>query len=267
VASLNGIPIFDESNYETLIQQTIPAGGQFGSGFDPNAVGAYGSACPGVEYANIPRSEWKDRIEEKERKGLFPGSWFERGKVKILNQQSWGYCWMYGVVGAMQLRYAMTGQQAPHLNPFYPAWLGKNGANQGGWGGEALGYLERFGAPVDSVFPGQPTSRAAFDRHEVKENAKLHKVWKFKELPRNSFQALMNMWLSDNPLPVSQAYNWWGHLVYGVKPVVTGANAFGTLIANSWDYGWGQQGLGIIAESRASAAEQICVDLVSTVAT
>ena len=605
MATLNGITIYDESNYQTLVRQTMTAGGGMGAGFEEQSMGGFGSACAPIEYANVPRSEWKDRIEEKKAKGLFPSAWFKRGDVKILNQRSWGYChteetevltdhgwkqfgsvndsdqlatvnqrthemefqlplarqvfdyngkmlystnsrmafgvtpnhrmyvrkwnesnrslndhyefvnagdlgwysgamsapkssrgvevrtmkiegdreysgddfvalvslicsdgyagnsdkstgyvsfccfhegrrpmvaalaervgfkeqpgrrgvwtrysahvlakwmrqncysgepsattkkvpqfiktlcgrqlelflqyfgdqdhkkpishfyssskgllddvqeillrigkrasiysrpprqavmedghvirgkeswqahvytsdklsinrdkqietesyrgpvycatvpngtlvtrrensilvsgncWMYGVVGAMQLRYAMTGQKAPHLNPFYPAWLGKNGANRGGWGGEALEYIEKYGVPLDSVFSGQPTSRAQFDRHEVKESAKLHKVWKFRELQRNSFQALMNMWLSDNPLPVSQAYNWWGHLVYGIEPVVIGNNEFGTMIGNSWDYSWGEQGKGIIAESKASAAEQICVDMVSTVA-
>ena len=266
MATLHGITIYDESNYQTLVRQTMTAGGGMGAGFEEQSMGGFGSACAPIEYANVPRSEWKDRIEEKKAKGLFPSAWFKRGDVKILNQRSWGYCWMYGVVGAMQLRYAMTGQKAPHLNPFYPAWLGKNGANRGGWGGEALEYIEKYGVPLDSVFSGQPTSRAQFDRHEVKESAKLHKVWKFRELQRNSFQALMNMWLSDNPLPVSQAYNWWGHLVYGIEPVVIGNNEFGTMIGNSWDYSWGEQGKGIIAESKASAAEQICVDMVSTVA-
>ena len=266
MATLDGIPIYDESNYQSLVRETMQAGGGMGSGFEPERMGGFGSACETIEYANIPRSEWADRIKEKKAKGLFPSAWFKRGDVKILNQRSWGYCWMYGVVGAMQLRYAMTGQKAPHLNPFYPAWLGKGGANRGGWGGEALEYIEKYGVPLDSVFSGQPTSRAQFDRHEVKESAKLHKVWKFRELPRNSFQALMNMWLSDSPMPVSQAYNWWGHLVYAIEPVITGRDSFGTLIANSWDYSWGERGQGIIAEEKATSAEQICVDIVSTVA-
>jgi hypothetical protein len=266
MATLNGIPIYDDSNYQTLVNETTRGGGAMGSGFEPETMGGFGSACEPIEFGNVPRSEWKDRIEEKERKGLFPADWLKRGNVKVLNQRSWGYCWIYGVVGAMQLRYAMTGQRAPHLNPFFPGWLGKRGANQGGWGGEALRYIEQFGVPLESVFPGQPTSRAQFDRHEVKESAKLHKVWKFRELQRNSLQALMNMWLSDSPMPVSQAYNWWGHLVYAVKPVVIGRNEFGTLIMNSWGEGWGERGLGIIAENKATSAEQICVDMVSTVA-
>lgn len=260
------IPIYDESNYQSLISETIDGGGEFGTGWDERVQGPYGSACDTVEYTNVPRSEWKDRIEYGERHGLFPEAWFKRGDVKVLNQGRWGYCWMYGVVGAMQCAYAMTGQKAPKLNAFFPAWLGKNGRNQGGWGGEALRYLEQWGVPLYDVFPGQPTNRAQFDRHEVRESAKQHKVWKFRELQRNSFPALMNMWFSQKPMPVSQAYNWWMHLVYAVRPVVTGANSFGTLIVNSWDYGWGNNGLGIIAESRATSAEQICVECVSTLA-
>lgn len=266
MASINGIQIYDETNYHQLIGQTVDGGGQFYTGLNPESEQPlYGSSCEVKEYATVPRSEWKDRIEYKKAHGLFPGSWFERGKVKILNQGSFGYCWMYGVVGAMQLRYAMTGQVAPYFNAHFTAWLGKRGANRGGWGGEALGYLDQWGVPIMDIFPGKPTNQAAFDRHEVRENAKLHKVWKFTELRRNSFQALMDMWLSDDPMPVSQAYNWWGHLVYAMEPVVTGRDSFGTLIGNSWDYSWGTHGRGIIAESKAAAAEQICVDLVSTV--
>jgi len=267
MATYNGIQIYDETNYQELVKSTVAAGGAFGSGLNPESEQpGFGALCEPIEYGNVPRSEWKDRIEYAERMGLFPEAWFKRGKVQVLNQANWPYCWMYGVVGAMQARYAMNGHEAPHLNAFFPAWLGKNGASRGGWGTEALQYIERFGVPAMGVFPGQPTNRVQFDRHEVRESAKLHKVWKFRELQRNSLQALMNMWLSDRPLPVSQAYNWWGHLVYAIKPVVIGANSFGTLIVNSWGTNWSQQGLGVIAESKATSAEQICVDMVSTIA-
>ena len=267
MAKYNGIQIYDETNYQELVKSTISAGGAFGSGLNPESQQpTYGSLCEPIEYGNVPRSEWKDRIEYAERMGLFPEAWFKRGEVPVLSQKNYGYCWMYGVVGAMQCAYAMTGIKSPKLNAFYPAYLGKNGRNVGGWGGEALEYIAKYGVPDWGVFADQPTNRAMFERQEVKASAELHKVVKFRELQRNSFLALMNMWLSDNPRPVSQAYNWWGHLVYAIRPVVIGANSFGTLIVNSWDYSWGNRGLGIIAEAKASAAEQICVDVVTTIA-
>jgi hypothetical protein len=267
MATYNGIQIYDETNYQELVKSTVAAGGAFGSGLNPESEQpGFGALCETIEYGNVPRSEWKDRIEYAERMGLFPEAWFKRGEVPVLSQKNYGFCWMYGVVGAMQCAYAMTGIKSPKLNAFYPAYLGKNGRNQGGWGGEALEYIERYGVPEWGVFPDQPTNRAMFERQEVKASAELHKVVKFRELQRNSFPALMNMWLSDNPRPVSQAYNWWGHLVYAIRPVVIGANSFGTLIVNSWDYSWGNNGVGIIAEAKASAAEQICVDVVTTVA-
>jgi hypothetical protein len=45
--------------------------------------------------------------------------------------------------------------------------------------------------------------------------------------------------------------------------VVIGANAFGIEIVNSWKITWGDQGRAILAEAKATAAEQICIDLVT----
>jgi hypothetical protein len=185
-----------------------------GMGYDGSLAGPFGSAAPLKAIRRIPASERADHYRRQQAEQSSPFHWWQAGGCKILSQGSWGYCWMFGTVGGMQCAYAQTGIQSPHLNAHYPAWLGKNGRNQGGWAGEALGYIERFGVPEYGAFPGKPTNRAAFDRREARDNAALHKAVEFAELPRNDYDALCSVLLDPiDPRPVTMGLNWWGHLV------------------------------------------------------
>lgn len=172
-------------------------------------------------------------------------------------------CWMYGVVGAIMTAYAQTGGFVPHLSASGPAFQGKNWRNQGGYGGEAIRYIERFGIPELSVWPEHKNDRSLPNKPEVRASAEKHKVIEFLELPRSNFNALMSVLLDPiNPRPVSMALNWWGHLVYGVKAVKISAGRYGVKIVNSWKPSWGDQGTSVLAENKATAFEQIAIQRV-----
>lgn len=254
----NAYTIYDESNAHTLVNQVAGRGGSFGAGFETASMGGFGSVCGIESVVNIPRSQWVERTKEREAKKGFPSHWFERGKVEILDQDRWGYCWIYGVGGAMQTAYAMQGIKAPHLNPFPTGYRGKNGRNVGGWAGEAIGYIEQYGMPTADAFPSHSTNQADFRSQKYLDSAKKHKIAHFTELPRNSYDALVSHLLGPNPSPVTLGLTWWGHLIYATAVVVTGSTV-GILIVNSWRKTWGNQGKAVLAESKATAAEQIAV--------
>jgi hypothetical protein len=245
---------------ETL-DDAMQGGDGLSRGYDASVAGPFGSVANAAKFVRIPQSQYAQHIARQDRDESSPWHWFKRFSVPVLNQGSWGFCWMYGLVGAMQTAYAMAGHRSPHLNAHYPAWLGKNGANRGGWAGEGLGYVRRFGVPTMDVFSGHPSNRAAFDRGEVRASAELHKVVEFSELPRNDLNALCSVLLDPiNPRPVTMGLNWWGHLVYAVK-----VTKDGILIVNSWGERWGQQGLSVLAWNRSVAFEQIAVERVTPV--
>lgn len=249
-------PIIDDVNFADVVQSGIDGG--MGTGYDAAQAKPFGSVANAAKIIRIPERDYAEHIARQDRDESSPWHWFKRFDVPILNQGSWGYCWMYGLVGAMQTAYAMTGSGVPHLNAHYPAWLGKRGANRGGWAGEAVGYVESYGVPEIGVFPGHPNVRIAFDRGEVRASAELTKLVEFSELPRNDLNALCSVLLDPiNPRPVTMGLNWWGHLIYAVK-----CTNRGILIVNSWGENWGEQGLSVLAWNKSVAFEQIAVERV-----
>jgi hypothetical protein len=253
----DGYPIIHDGNFREVISEGVEGG--MGTGYESAQAGPFGSSAPQSVITRLSRNTWADHMRRQEAEKSSPFHWFTHGSVKVLNQGQFGFCWMYGLVGAMQTAYAMTGQVPPHLNAHYTAWLGKNGRNQGGWAGEALGYMRRWGVPEMSVFSGHPTSRPLFERGEVQANAEQHKVVEFGELPRNDYEALVSVLLDPiNPRPVTMGLNWWGHLIYAVRAVKDGI-----LIVNSWGTNWGQQGLSVLAPNKSVAFEQIAVERVA----
>jgi hypothetical protein len=47
--------------------------------------------------------------------------------------------------------------------------------------------------------------------------------------------------------------------VYAVRAVALPGGGFGAMIANSWKVSWGNQGMGVLVESKAKAQEQIAI--------
>jgi C1A family cysteine protease len=259
--------IIDDSNASKLVDQWRQEGLTFGGMQRDYNSAPFGSASrPSKQFQytfESDRGKLRDRIQRADENKTTPDDWRIAARVPIMNQGSWGYCWIFGVVGAMMNAYAMTGSTVPSLNAFPTGYRIKNGRNEGGWGEEALRGIEQYGVVEESLWPGLEAKMSNWDRQEVKANAILHKVTESLELPRRDILALVSV-LTDptNPRPVSVGYDWWGHLIYAVRAGWKDGK-FVIKIVNSWDETWGEKGTAWLTESKAIASEQIAIQRVS----
>lgn len=206
-----------------------------------------------------PRSEWPELIKMQNEFKTSPYHVHKMNDCPILSQRSLPYCWMYGTVAGVMNRYAATGIKPPHLSATGPAAQGKGWSKRGGWAGEALGYIERFGIPTVDAWPNTSMDRSLPNKEEVKRSSAMHKHAEFEELPSRNFDLLCSALLDpEDPCPVTLGLNWWGHLVVALRVVQQGSS-FLIEIANSWGTQWQNGGYGLLTQSKATAHEQIAI--------
>jgi hypothetical protein len=257
-SNLSGSLIIDDSNFKLFADEAAAANDGMGTGYAQRdyAVAPLGTYADESTKPIIPRSDWEDIIREKTERKANLFELFKFRKMPILNQRQRPYCWAYGTVGAMMLSYAKTGPYVPHLSATSVAAKVKNYRDVGGWAGEALDGIRKYGVSTLEYWPEAQLDRR-FDTPEQRNNASLHKHIEFAELPSRSFESLATALLSDDATTLG--LTWWGHLVYAFELVVIERGRFGVRGANSWDYSWGDNGLFVLDEARAIAHEQISV--------
>lgn len=255
-SNLGRMKVYDESNTHELTQTVIQNSGLGGYVERDFEASPFGSICPAFEGDLIPRSEWADRIEEMERTESSLEHLLEHVDVPILTQKRLPYCWCYGVTGAKMASYAVAGEEVPHLSATSLAAKIKNYRAEGGWAGEAIQGDLKYGTSTIEYWPEAVADRR-YDTAEQRENAKLHTISEYEELPSQSFDAVMTSLFRRKPTTLGLL--WWGHLVYATRPVVLGRNAFGLVIRNSWDYSWGDKGRAVLEESKATPHESFAV--------
>lgn len=211
----------------------------------------------------IPRSEWKERIQEMEAKKLRLSDVRRVHGLKSSNQGNTNYCWMHGVVNACRLRRAAMGLPYLDLSAASAAARRKGGANQGGWSSEAAGELAARGINLMSEWPANSRDVRQYDTAENRALAESRKLFEFTELASRSFDQLMTCVLLQ--LPVGIGLNWWGHLVCAMDGLVLESGGYGIRIWNSWADSWGDNGESVLTESKATPGDAIAVRSVSVV--
>lgn len=210
------------------------------------------SAYTGKIY---PRSEWKDRIEERERNGRILSKLIRQKGIPTSNQNSTNFCWCYGVVSAINC--ARVWRNLPYIEYSRESVCGpiKSYRNQGGWGVQALEYIVKNGLMPQELWPRYYYRNSQYNTPENLAIAAQHKVTEFLILPDDDFAAGISALIDDHPIAVG--YNWWGHEVCAVDPVIIGTNSYGFRIWNSWSDSYGDKGMAILAESKATANDQV----------
>lgn len=264
---LGSVGVIDESNFQQYVEDNVQRSGEMGSGYkirpyDSKPLGSYAPIFQ--NQRRFPRRQWDDLIKLQDDHFSSPYHHHKASNVPILDQNGFPYCWMFGLVAGMMNCYAISGLPVPYLSATGPAAQGKNFRQQGGWAGEAIEYVDRYGVPTVDTWPEHSLDRDLPNNPDQKADAKRHKVVDFLELPSQDFEAAASVLLDPlRPRPVTLGLMWWGHLVCGLRLVKISRNEYGILIVNSWDETWGDGGYKVLTERRATAHEQIAISHVS----
>ena len=257
--------------------------------YDTHPRGFY-ARIQAVDFPLIPRSEWPVRIAEKEAKktrlsdirmtGMFGAM------IPSRDQNGRGYCWFHSGTSAMLLLRAVMNAPYADLSAYAGACIIKQFRDEGGWGAQGVDFQIERGIPTSEFWPQRSVDRAN-DNPKTWANAKLHRVedgWidlAVAQYDRKlSFEQMITCLLQD--VPVVSDFNWWSHSVcsidavngatdayrstmrassgklftlhefneiWGVDDEVTGG--IGSRILNSWGDVWSDNGMGLLAGSKA----------------
>lgn len=212
----------------------------------------------------IPKSEWSDRIKEKEAyRSCLSHLRESQGGWPALDQNGQGYCWAYSTTSATMMIRARDNQPYVRLSAHATACIIKNFRDQGGWCGLSAKRQVSHGTPSVQFWPEKSMSRAN-DKPETWANAALHKVTEdWIDLTRDvydqnlTFDMVASLLLSNMPCAVD--FNWWSHSVCAIDLVEVEPGSFGLRILNSWSDNWGEKGTGVLRGSKAIPNGAVCL--------
>lgn len=232
--------------------------------YDAAPQGCY-AAAPAWDIASIPLVPWDeipDRIahmtETKTRLLDLVES------LDPLDQNGQGYCWYYSGTAAIHCLRMRNNQPNIRLSAHSGAWVIKNGRDQGGWGAQGLDFQRERGTMPVSLWPEKSMDGNRYNTAANWEAAKEFRPTEgFVDLavPQYDRQLTVQQYLTCflNRIPAIFDYNWWGHSVCGLwaydyKPSLPkhDPNRYAaTEILNSWAKTWGQNGRGVLKDSKA----------------
>jgi hypothetical protein len=207
-----------------------------------------------IPFKTIPRSEWRDRIAEGHAKKTFPIYHQLRKKVPIKNQRRTPFCWINSVTGAIQSIRAVAGWDTIALSSASAGAPGKNYRSEGGWTGEAIGYIQKYGLVPEDQWPNDAIDKSYF--RGTREVAELYGIGQWFELRAKNFDEVMTCLLMNYPVPVGLL--WWGHSIFYSAPVYE-SGAYGVIGDNSWGPEWENEGRTVLMEDKATPDEANCV--------
>jgi hypothetical protein len=223
--------------------------------WDANPAGSIDFFDPFPAHLKIPRSEWREIIEMRERHKATLFELGHRAGIRAGSQNGTSHCWAWGSVAAIEYTEVIQGEPHVPLSATAVACIAKNFRNVGGNTFNAFPVMAERGVPTKADWPDNRLDRS-FDKPETWERAKPHKMLRWYELPNNDFDAMASCLLRG--WPVTIGVQWWSHMICAVDLKALEGGAFGTLIRNSHGTNYGDQGFAVLTERKSTAFDQAC---------
>lgn len=180
----------------------------------------------------IPRSEWRERIEEKERKKTRLSDLCTAAGPIWTNQSPSWYCWCYCVTHGVMALNAVQNERPRRLVPESVAGPIMNYRKKGGWPSKALDYIAEHGIADDTAWPWNGHTAANKKQYFApsRANAAQTKITEWWEL--RTFEEKASCLLRNIPVP--SGYSWMGHAMASIDLIVMRGGGFGCLDLDSY---------------------------------
>lgn len=196
----------------------------------------------------IPRSEWDDRLEEMDKTKSSLWHLMDSLNSPVKDQDGIPFCWVHGITRAIEARIGSQRNRAVSLSATSVGCKVTNFRAQGGWGRNAIVKAAEIGVVPMELWPENKLDRQ-YDTPEAWKAAEDFIVEEWDELEENDFDMAMSY--AFERFPFGLGLDWWTHLVCGMVPLGNGDGTYSLGIDNSWGTGWGDNGRGVLKESKA----------------
>lgn len=205
----------------------------------------------------LSEQELKERIEELEKRKSRLSDLIRASGTKCKNQNGTNYCWINAPARSIEVVRMVQGLPFVEMSPASGGAQIKGFRNVGGWGTEALEWIEMHGLCDAKLWPVNAIDRR-YLTPEAKANALLHRIPEWYDIPCGGDGGFLRMLTClVNLIPVPIGLNWWGHEVLAVDGVVMPNGDLAVRIENSHGSSYGDQGMAVLNRRKGTPDDAV----------
>lgn len=204
----------------------------------------------------IPRKDMLELAREKVAKNSTNRAIRKGMKVRPRNQSNTNYCWINAIVQALMITRAKMNLPAVDLSSASGGAQIKGYRNSGGWGGEALAFIVKYGIAPVSMWPANAIDRK-YKTPECDAEMLKYRVTEWYEIEPGDTEAMASSLLLG--YLGGAGLNWWGHEVCYLDVLFNEKEEMIIDFDNSWGATYGEDGGGYLTEKKARPSDYCCI--------